>query len=504
MVRPFAGRRRSLLAVFVVVLVVVGLCLASADRVRDRDVPQPVATPAPVPTTTTPYLPFDMPAESTDKLVFAHYVPWIPISIDNLPSDDDYYSTQLMTPYGENGKHAAYGGYLRDRPMPRAPLDRPDWREADVRTEITEAQSIGIDGFAVDVLVPASVNDAATRVLDVAGQVGDFRVQVTADMSGTFGANFGEDAFAAEFAPFLRHPAAQRLRDGRVVFGAFFAEKKPVEWWQNVLSILRARYGLDVAFVPTFLDAAEFMDAFAPISYGFSNWGGRNPASMSASSHGPGSAQALARHAETLDRLWMQPIPFQDNRPNGGVYEESQNGVTNRNAWRIARDSRAEWVNLITWNDFAELTAIAPSPRHGWALADRTAYFVARFKYGAFPPIVRDALYVSHRTQPHAASPTFPETMLMKNIGETPARDTVEVESFARAPATLVATIGGVRQSCDVPAGFAECTFPLGIGEVSVTMRRDDADAVTVRSREMVTDRPYVQDMQYVVAGGLR
>jgi hypothetical protein len=456
------------------------------------------------PTLSTPYLPFDMPSGGTTKKVFAHYVPWVTISIDNQPYQRDYYTTQLSTPHGEGGVHAAYGGVIRDRPLPRDPINDPNWRNIDLCTEITQAKSVGIDGFAVDALVPASQSDAVSRVMDAAQTVGEFSIQVTPDMTGAFGSNYDEAAFAAEFAPYLRHAAAQRLTDGRVVFGAFYAERKPATWWQNVLNILRDTYQLNVAFVPTFLDALPNLSAFAPFSYGLSNWGTRNPSVVSPTDTAEGSPVDLVRRAKALGKLWMQPVAFQDNRPRSGVFEESQNAVTNRNGWQIAISQQAEWVNLITWNDYAEMTAVAPSVKHGWRILDMDAYQIARYKFGVDPPILRDAVYVSHRMQPHAAHPTFPETLLMRNIAPTPARDAVEVEAYSRAPSMVVAVIGGSLQTCNVPAGFGVCTFGLAPGGITVRLYRSNVDQVVVQSPYQVTNTPYVQDLQYVVAGGLR
>src|SRR5271163_5102182 len=100
-------------------------------------------------TTVTPYLPFNLLERDSPRKVFAHYMPGLPISIDNKDGDEDYYAKQYLTTNGENGKHAAYGGFLRDRPLPRAHSNLPDWQLADLRTEIGQAQSVGIDGFAV-------------------------------------------------------------------------------------------------------------------------------------------------------------------------------------------------------------------------------------------------------------------------------------------------------------------------------------------------------------------
>jgi hypothetical protein len=503
MFRTTARRRRHKPVALAIVLVVVSLMYTAGGAIQSPRPQDPPPEYIIQPTASTPYLPFDMPSGTTNRKVFAHYVPWYPISLDNQLVNSDYYTTGYVSPTGEGGAHSAYGGLLRDRPLPRAPLGGANWRDIDVATEISQAKSVGIDGFAVDVVLPSYQNADIIRLLTQAQSAGNFSIQITADMAGFLG-GFSEADFASNFAPYLKAPAAQRLTDGRVVLGAFFAERRPVAWWTNTLNLFRTAYGINVAFVPTFLDADSNMNAFAPISYGLSNWGARDPAVVNPTNTAQGTPVDLVRRAHSLGKIWMQPVAFQDNRPREGNYSESQNAVTNRNAWQIATIEGAEWANLITWNDYAEMTAVAPSVKHGWRMIDMDAYPIALFKYGMTPPVLREALYVSHRTQPFASLPTYPETWLMRNTWATPSRDTVEVESFAKAPAMVVGYIGGNWYFCGAPAGFGVCTFPLAAGQVAVGLYRDNAYQVVVVSPNAVTNTPYVQDLQYVVAGGLR
>src|SRR6202034_3901792 len=167
-------------------------------------------------------------------------------------SGQDYYATQYLTVHGENGLHAAYGGYLRDRPLARALGDRTDLQLADLETEIGQAKSVGVDGCAVDVIVPRATSHVVDRILGAAAAVGDFDILVTADVTGALGSMSPTD-FAADIAPYLAAPGAFHLADGRPVLGAFAAERKPAAWWANVLDILRTKIGSAVGFVPTFL-----------------------------------------------------------------------------------------------------------------------------------------------------------------------------------------------------------------------------------------------------------
>ena len=378
-------------------------------------------------------------------MVFAHYVPWMPISIDNKPASQDYYTTQYLTTTGENGKHAAYGGYLRDRPLPRDPINDPNWKYLDIVTEVNQAKVVGIDGFAVDIVAPSSQNETIINLLKASQSTSGFSIMPTADMSGPL-AGYSEAQFAAAFAPYLTSPGAYRLKDGRVVLGAFYAEGQSPKWWNNTLGTLRNVYQVNVAFVPTFLNASANMDSFAPFSYGFGNWGDRYPGATDPTSTATGLPVDLTKRAHALGKIWMQPVAFQDNRPRSGLYVESQNSTTNSNNWQVATNEGAEWVQLVTWNDYAEMTAMAPSVKHGWRLLDMQAYSIAQFKYGTNPTVVRDALYVSHRSQPAAANPKYPEAAPMRVWpGTPPPVDNVEVVAFATAPATIVATIGESR-----------------------------------------------------------
>jgi hypothetical protein len=454
-------------------------------------------------TAATPYLPFNLVETHGPRKVFAHYMPDAPISIDNKDGDKDYYATQYLTVDGENGKHAAYGGYWRDRPLPRAHSNRPDWQLADLRTEIGQAQSVGIDGFAVDVLTPRATSGVIDRILQAAGEVGNFTVLITADMSSFLGPMTPAD-FAAEVAPYLTGPAAFHLSDGRPVLAAWFAERNAPAWWVSVLNILRDKLKLAVAFVPTFCIVADHPEAFAPFSYGFSTWGGRDPDAMTVVDTGRGSPVDVIRRTHQLGKLWMQPVVFQDSRPRAAAFEESANSLTNRLAWQLADQEHAEWVQMITWNDYAESTAMAPSVVHGWRILDMNAYDIVRFKLGEPPPIVRDALYVSYRRQPVNARPVYAETSPMQVSETVLPRDTIEVVAFATAPSRVVIRAGTQDYSCDVSAGRGICICPLSLGSISVEMWRDDAVVATARSNADVTKTPYVQDLQYRVVGGLR
>jgi hypothetical protein len=296
-------------------------------------------------------------------------------------------------------------------------------------------------------------------------------------------------ALADKLASIASHPSVYRLDDGRVVVSPFLAEARTASWWSNWIALMGAR-GIEVAFVPTLLDYTANINAFDPISYGVSVWGGRSPATNRGLS-------ALSADAHARGLVWMQPVALQDVRPYAGVFDEANNTETLRTTWTTARTSGADWVQILTWNDYSEGTEIAPSTHTGWTPLDLTSYYLVAFKLGV-PPVVRDHIYVSHRVQPFAATPTGGQTRLMRlRTGSSPARDQVEVLTFLRQPAEVAVAIGPSRYTYTAPAGVHAQLFPLAAGTVSAQATAADGNRTTVASPFIVTNQPVVQDLQY-------
>lgn len=91
---------------------------------------------------------------------------------------------------------------------------------------------------------------------------------------------------------------------------------------------------------------------------------------------------------------------------------------------------------------------------NGHTYLDISSYYLARFKTGAWPEIVRDTLYLTSRTQFAAADPTGGQSLLMSpRKGSAAPRDAVEVLSFLTAPATVRTDTGGARARTGPRAG---------------------------------------------------
>ena len=463
----------------------------------------PTPTPTPTPTATTPpssgsdELPFAVPAVgASTKKVFAHYFPPYPVSFDNLSPDSDYYARNYLTVGGENGKHAAYSGLLRDRPETRAPLSG-DWRTKDFNAEIDDAAAAGVDGFMVDVLSLSGGNWDRTVGLTnaAAGRSDGFTVIPNIDATSSV-ANASPATVAAAIAPLMKSKAAYKLPDGRVLLSSFKAEGKSASWWKDIMASLKNTHGISAAFVAVFLDSSEAnLRAFAPFTYAASNWGKRSPDSAEAATDRTDLAHALGMK-------WIEPIAVQDVRHKSGVYAEAANTETLRATWKRAISNDADFAQLITWNDYSEATSFAASEMHGSAFLDLSAYYASWFKTGKAPSLRGDEIIVTHRTQSYKAAALLPPVTLSATLGGniTAPRDTVEVVTMLTAPATVTLRVGSATHTIDAPAGLSAHTVPLRTGKVSASAARGGQVFATATTDDPVVSSPDIVNLLYAAA----
>ncbi|WP_037851544.1 glycoside hydrolase family 71 protein [Streptomyces sp. NRRL S-340] len=483
--RPTRRRRRTLFGVLAGLLLI-GV-IAGTGLALDRS-----GTASRADRADTTALPFDLPAAQVLRagphLVFAHYFPPYPLSLDNQPAAHDYYARNYLTPQGEQGRHAAYGGLLRDRPLP-VPRSPGDWQLADLEKEVRTARDAGLDGFTVDLLSLAGPNRQRVDLLLRAAHRVDpgFRIVLMPDMTSL---HTDPRTLADALARLAASPAAHRLADGRLVVSPFKAEAQDPAWWSQVTARLRD-HGIRTALVPVFLDFRANAERFAPISYAFSSWGNRSYTRQ-------GDVPGDVRLAHALGKKWMQAVSVQDARPNQGVYDEAGNTATLRSTWNHAISDGADWVQLTTWNDYSEGSQFAPSLHNGHTYLDISSYYLTRFKTGAWPRIVRDTVYVTSRVQfTDTRSAPLQPRLMRPRPGTAAPRDQVEVLTFLTAPATVLAQAGTVPHTYRAPAGVHARYLELSPGRTKAVVRRGDTTVTEVTTRYPARRTVTVQDLQY-------
>lgn len=432
----------------------------------------------------------------SSKQVFAHYFPPYPISIDNEPAEQDYYTRNYLDPQGEGGKHAAYGGLLRDRPLPVPPGPEPGWRLRNLEQEVRQAKAAGIDGFVVDLLSASGRNwDATVHLLQAAENVGGFSVVPMVDATSSF-AELSPTLAADKLAQLYRRPATYRVGQDYLL-SSFAAERKPVEWWRQLITTLQDRHHIPITFQAVFLNPGpENLEAFAPIADGYGDWGVRTVEAVERRAD-------LAAVAHRMGKTWIEPVAMQDVRPRSSLYAESSNTEAPRAMFTRARTIDADYIQLVTWNDYSESTQIAPSQSHGWALLSIISYYAAWFHTGDRPALTADTVVITHRTQFVASSarPTMSPTL---GGSDTPPRDTVEVLLLLTAPARLTVTVGEDVTRYRAAAGVSTLTVALRPGTVRAVVERSGVVQLAVPSPYRVVTDPTIRDLQYYAVAETR
>lgn len=458
-----------------------------------------------VPTQTTSYLPINLPTQAwlkrgitsgtNNKLVFAHYFTQFTLSESNT---SDYYANNYLPPSGEGGVHVAYGGYLRERPLPVGYTSTSSYLVDDMKTEVTRATQAGLDGFAVDILTTDTTSYHWTRIkalMQAAAAVDpNFKLMLMPD-SYSFSVKSTPPTAAAvaqAIASVANDPTMFKLADGRLVVSVFDPEAQGAAYWQSFITTMKNTYGITVAFVPCFNNYGANVAAFASFSYGLSEWGGRSPkVSNSIADNGT--------DAHSRGKIWMQPVSYQDERPSQHSYAEAQNGDNYRITWASAINTNADWVQIPTWNDYSEEAEIGPSTHHGYSLLDLTSYYLTKFKTGQDPQIVRDVAYVSHRIQKASATVTNETSPMTLRVDSSAARDDVEIATFLTAAATVTVHVGSNTYTYSAPAGVSQQVYPIASGTVSVDVVRGGSTVASVSSPYSISTASSVayQDLHY-------
>ncbi len=366
--------------------------------------------------------------------------------------------------------HKGFGGEVRDRPLfkraPRATITSPtdpnkklDYRVQDKITECRQAMTSGHDGFLVDLLdVPVNaaqydltvkskessngasdgaplrwrqaveLSDAVAEVQRADGPV--FHLMCMPDASTN--ATKSPAGLLCDAIKWLedRNPGVWLRRNGALILAPYQPEVAPAgaetgvaTYWADVISGLKARGFSSVFFMPCYSrlwTATPQHPTLASQTQALGRWGDRSPDTTN------GETDQNRRMYYTIrndypGNLYLGNASKSDERPNQRNYFESDHGRQIRESWQNnigdgATDAggkllhvKADYVQVITWNDYAEGAHIAPSDNQGWCGLDLSMYELIKYKTGAYPAIVRDALYLSHRLQPtdDAATMTY-------------------------------------------------------------------------------------------------
>ncbi len=471
--------------------------------------------------------PFDRPPvgelRTSGKKVFAHYFTPFPLSLDNLPADapDHYERNQLRadgSPSKEypRGRYYDTGGYMRQRPLPVDPQPAgTDYQLVNLQREIRAAIEAGIDGFVLDILNygPSTSWPRSQKLMQAAVREDpEFKILLMPDMNGT-SFKVENDPDGAKLTGAVRelaaYPSAYRYH-GQLVISPFNTHNRPAAWWKKWIADYEKLTGDKIFFVPLFQNWSAHAGEFADFSQGLSDWGTR--AGGPDTENGSPKWRNFARdvHAVRPGMICLAPVGPQDFRPKdnplapaGVRFWEANNSLSYRLAWTNAIEGGADWVHLITWNDYGEAAEIAPSTGTQYAFYDLTAYYATWFKTGQPPPITRDVIYYFHRRHHSTAPFSGKQVAPFKRAGNTPVADEIELLAFVTGttPVTLAIELNGTVHTTTAEPGLRSFRVPLpatGHARPSFRLIRDGKVAAQVTSAfEINNDGLMWQDFLY-------
>ena len=383
---------------------------------------------------------------------------------------------------------------------------------ASYEREIQQAQSIGIDGFALNAggwfKEPRYIRRASAMFEAAYRLHGNFKLMFSADMCCSNDATDVED-MVRRFANNRRYSAICHKHKGRFVLTTFSGSSRGPAFWQQlqddlehgthpsqqaapgalsfasgIPSSVPIRIELLPAFfwggeLPTTTDISAGLDAYTNIIDGAFYWG---IAGVPGLGHAPDQLPSSGAYASVLHaagKIYMAPICFQFWGANANRYYEYSGYSGMRAMWEDAiRVTHPDWVEIITWNDFVEGTYVSPiddparysgandlvagaapaSTLHFYhshrGATELLAYFIQWYKTGHQPAIQNDTIFWAYRTQLAPESATA-----IKQYG--PVANIVYLTANLRAPATLHVSFGSITKIIDLPAGSTDVQAPL-------------------------------------------
>jgi hypothetical protein len=416
---------------------------------------------------------------NSQKRVFAHYFHPFPVSIDNAAAAKDYYNTEYLSPSGELSKFVKQGGFLRQRPLGVPTSSKSNWVQLNMESEVRSAIARGITGFTFNSMASTDATDSnsALHLMLAAAHAVDsrFKIVVMPDLT-VLGSD--SDAVVQIIASVAAAPAAYHLSDGRLVVSAFDAGLNAPNWWQSVINRLSSQ-GIHIAFVPTFVAWPATADAFAAFSYGFADWGTATVAGSAAMQDDPEIIH------KSYNKIFMMPVDPQQYRPKSYVYWEAGNSSTYRDAWTTSIHGDADWVQLVTWNDFSESSAVAPvtdttlQRSIGTGYYNLTGYFASWFLTGQQPQITHDVLYYFYRRETTTAAAASQGQK--DSIATGTAENSIELLAFLTSPGVLKIVVGGKTFTQNAGAGMVSFKIPSQAGTPVFTLTRNGADVFSLK-----------------------
>lgn len=365
--------------------------------------------------------------------------------------------------------------------------------EQDFAAEIRQAQSHGLDGFVLN----CGSWDQEPRyhangelIFAAASKLGTgFKLFFSAD-------GLPPDQVIAMVSEFYDHPNMYRFR-GKPVLSTFAGDKA----WAKAFLTPLATAGKPVFFVPFFYPR----DLIGGSTDGFTD---RNMAQLIANTGfvdgffffgAGGQGDEIARLSKQIGQAWrradkpyMAPVtPYYCGlSPQNNRVFESRGFEGMAAQWEAAINVGAQWVEIVTWNDWGESTYVAsfgspstsefgkgswwgPRISHAGYLA-ASSYYIRWFKTGD-RSIHKDELFWFYRLAPRSQPGHIdnPVNAIYYPQGADKLEDRVFVTAFLAAAAQVSIASGDRQYTFMLPAGVHHLDAEFSNGPQRFSMVRN-------------------------------
>lgn len=359
-------------------------------------------------------------------------------------------------------------------------LDQSDATVDQLAAEIALARSYEIDGFALNIgawdkePIYKRITD---HMFEAAKRFPGFKLFLSAD-------NVSTDEATDMLRRYAADPAYLQV-DGRPMLSTFGS--KPA--WDVDLRQKIAAAGLVMTFVPHEYPqvhgnpelpepaalAAQY-DA-SPRPDGYFYFGAAGPGQRIAA-----VSRSAAAAAKTAGLYYMAPVtPYYKGYGNNNRVFDNGGFAGMAAQWRAAIQGGANWIEIVTWNDFVESTYVrpfgdaTPRPPGRWvALLAHDGFLNASLPYirwyhtGRMPPIEADKVHVFYR--PHASDDCGGSVRGGAPCisGYKALADRVYLVIEAKHPTRITVRSGDLQTVLNFPAGRSQGDAPLASGALSI------------------------------------
>lgn len=383
---------------------------------------------------------------------------------------------------------------------------------AQYKQEIEEARSLGIDGFVLDIgaWFAEPYYQQVTKLLFYAAKAagGDFKLLFCLD-------ELPVDNSVDAISTYYQHPNYLRLNERAVVttYGGTRA------WGVELTKRLKEK-GIGIVFVPGYFyghrDVMAHLDPRGMDVYDADLALRENPEMDGYFYFGAGGTWEeltpamrqivrLTKDARKISMLGIAPYYKGFGPKNSRVFESD--GFTGMRAqWLAAIQSHADWVELVTWNDWGEATYVSPlgassaaiwNGHWGRLLAhekflEASRHYIDWFKTGREPPISRNELYYFYRVHPKTAAgltqPTIDQTTRGRPSGWEKLDDEIFFTAFLKEPLRVTIKDGPKSYAWDLQKGISMRSIPMALGPLSVAIDRDGQEIAEKKLEFDITD----------------